>query len=71
MFERFREYGLIMYSILSIASDFLGASGGSLSMIKNLMSAGLGDLTNLIFFQQINSFLTHEISVFGVNLLAP
>jgi type IV secretion system protein VirB6 len=57
-----------MHSTISIANDFLSASGG-LHMIKNLMSAGLGDLTNLIFFQQINSFLTHEISVFGVNLL--
>lgn len=57
-----------MQTTFEIAAELV-AMGGSLDTLKNLMSADLGDVTNLIFFQRINAFLNREIAEFGVNLL--
>ncbi|MGH8106586.1 MAG: hypothetical protein ACREO2_09720, partial [Arenimonas sp.] len=57
-----------MQSSLEIVTELFAASG-SLDTLKSLMSADLGDMTNLIFFQRINEFLNREITEFGVNLL--
>lgn len=57
-----------MQSTYEIATE-LAAASGSLDTLKSLMSADLGDVSNLIFFQRINEFLSDEIAEFGVNLL--
>lgn len=57
-----------MQSTIEIVSNLVGSATG-LDAIKDQMSALLNNGSNLVFFQQINSYLNREIAEFGVSLL--
>ena len=57
-----------MQSTIEIVSN-LAMSATGLDAIKDQMSALLNNGSNLVFFQQINSYLNREIAEFGVSLL--